>query len=182
MTIARNEKKSRSINVVQGDYSVSADKDVLLTTVLGSCVAACLYDPFAQVGGMNHFLLPGQNSGGSDSMSYGLNAMELLINHMLKQGACRKRFQAKLFGGGNMGQGFSDIGSKNVAFATHFLTCEGIPCMSKSLGGTSARRIKFWPTTGRVQLKIIEDSRLIEKAAVKPRFVAPVASSDVELF
>lgn len=175
-------KDYTSINVVQGDFSVSADPDVMLTTVLGSCVAACLYDPVARVGGMNHFLLPGQRSDCNESMSYGLNAMELLINTMLKQGGKRSRFQAKLFGGGNMQQGFSDIGRKNAAFATDFLSCEGIPCMAQSLGGLTARRVRFWPTTGKAQVRVLKDSNIVETIPVKKRAIVPAAASDVELF
>ncbi|MEP6342584.1 MAG: chemotaxis protein CheD [Maricaulaceae bacterium] len=174
--------KHKSINVIQGDYAVSIERNVTLTTVLGSCVAACLYDPRAEVGGMNHFLLPGQHSNSTENMSYGLNAMELLINEMLKLGAVRKRFQAKLFGGANMGQGFSEIGSKNIAFAQEFLELEGIPCISKSLGGVSARRVKFWPATGQAKLKVIDCKDTIQRTNVMTRKLVPTVSSDVELF
>jgi len=181
MTV-KNLKDYKSINVIQGDFSVSDDEGVMLTTVLGSCVATCLYDPVAKIGGMNHFLLPGSRSRTTESQSYGLNAMELLINTMLKQGAKRNRFQAKLFGGGRMMQAFSDIGEQNAAFATEFLMCEGIPCISKSLGGDAARRVRFWPTTGRAQLRVLSDKVSETKIPIKRQSRAVPVESDVELF
>ena len=175
-------KDLKTINVIQGDYSVSSHEKVVLTTILGSCVAACLYDPIAKIGGMNHFLLPGERVPGSASQSYGLNAMELLINTMLKRGAERHRFQAKLFGGGRMMQSFSDIGQRNAAFATEFLKVEGIPCVSESLGGDSARRVRFWPATGKAQMRILTDSVDTVRVPKKPVLVKPDVVSDVELF
>ena len=177
-----NSKNYSTINVIQGDFSVSENDNVVLTTILGSCVAACLYDPVAKIGGMNHFLLPGERSAGSLSQSYGLNAMELLINTMLKRGAKRNRFQAKLFGGGRMTEAFSDIGRKNASFAVEFLQCEGIPCVSQSLGGDAARRIRFWPSTGKAQMRILSDSVAKVKVPVKKPIVQAVSESDLELF
>jgi len=174
--------KRKPINVIQGDFAVSDDREDIMTTVLGSCVAACIFDTRSQVGGLNHFLLPGDNAGSSTSMSYGLNAMELLINNMLKRGASRKRFQAKLFGGARMIKGLSDIGEQNAAFALDFLKMEGIPCVSQSLGGTSARRLRFWPATGRVQLRVLGDVKEMRPARVKTAVIAPPNASELDLF
>ena len=179
MSLSSNRK---AINVIQGDFAVSDDREDVMTTVLGSCVAACIYDPRSQVGGLNHFLLPGENAGSSTSMSYGLNAMELLINNMLKQGASRKRFQAKLFGGARMIKGLSDIGQQNATFALDFLKMEGIPCVSQSLGGTSARRIRFWPTTGRVQLRMMGNVDDMLPVKVKKAVIASPDASELDLF
>ena len=176
---SRRYKDFKTVNVIQGDFHVSEDENVVLTTVLGSCVAACLFDPVSGVGGMNHFLLPGDPNNPTLNKSYGLNAMELLINTMLKKGAKRNRFQAKLFGGAAMSRAFSDIGAQNVAFAKEFLKREGFPCVSQSLGGENARRVRFWPMTGQAQLKILSDTSIKEKLAPKP---VVVPDCDIELF
>lgn len=136
------------ITVVQGDYAVSADPDVVLSTVLGSCVAVCLFDPRARIGGMNHFLLAHAGTTQSEDLKYGVNAMELLINRLLRAGADRRILQAKLFGGARMTDHARDIGESNSLFALDFLGREGIACLSQSLGGDKARRVQFTPATG----------------------------------
>ena len=94
------EAAAKRVHIIQGEYKVVSDPDVVLTTILGSCVAACLRDPVSGVGGMNHFLLPGTGSvTGGDATRYGVHLMELLINGLLKQGARRDRLEAKIFGG-----------------------------------------------------------------------------------
>jgi len=119
-----------------------------MSTVLGSCVAVCLFDTKAGVGGMNHFLLVGTKKAGGDDLKYGVNAMELLINHLLRIGAQRHALTAKLFGGARMTDHSRDIGQSNATFARDFLQQEGIQCLSESLGGDKARRLRFTPTTG----------------------------------
>lgn len=138
----------KSITIIQGDYAVSADPTVVMSTVLGSCIAVCLFDPRAAVGGMNHFLLAGSGTVRSDDLKYGVNAMELLINRLLRAGAERHMLQAKLFGGARMTDHSRDIGKSNAEFALEFLDREAIKCLSQSLGGTQARRIQFTPATG----------------------------------
>jgi chemotaxis protein CheD len=171
------------VHVVQGEYLVVTDPGIVLTTILGSCVATCLWDPVVGVGGMNHFLLPGEEGGG-DEVKYGVNAMELLVNGLLRKGAARGRLQAKLFGGGQVMQNLSDVGAKNAAFAQRFLSLENIVCVSQSLGGTQARRIRFWPTTGRAGQMLLESTHA-DVAAVERRAPAPPpnpAAGSVELF
>ena len=116
---AKGELDGRRINVVQGEYSVSADPNVVFTTILGSCVAACIRDPVAGVGGMNHFLLPGNENGArsTEAERYGVHLMELLVNGLMKKGARRDRLEAKLFGGAKMMERLSDIGKLNASFA-----------------------------------------------------------------
>lgn len=144
---------ARLIHVVQGEYRLSSDPEVVLTTILGSCVAACLRDGVAGVGGMNHFLLPGDANTDADSLNYGVNSMELLINGLLQSGATRDRLEAKLFGGACVVQGLSsDVGAKNSEFALQFLQAERIRCVSHSLGGVQARRIRYWPVSGRAAM------------------------------
>jgi chemotaxis protein CheD len=140
------------IHVVQGECRTSADPNVVLTTTLGSCIAACMHDPVAAIGGMNHFLLPEeQGAEQSISMRYGAYAMELLVNGLMRAGARRDRLQTKLFGGGRLSDGLTDIGERNAAFAEEFLAREGLAFTGGSLRGRHARRIQFWPATGRAR-------------------------------
>lgn len=166
------------IQVAQGKQAVSADEEAVMTTVLGSCVAACLFDPVAGVGGMNHFLLPEGNAHGSRHIVYGAQAMELLINGLMKLGGRKDRMQAKLFGGARVVDGLSDIGDANATFAIHFMKEEGIPCVAKSLGGTQARRVRFWPVSGRANQKQFAQTALVQRNEVPVKAVAP----DVTLF
>jgi len=143
----------RPAHVVQGERFVTDDPEVVLTTILGSCVAACLRDPLAGVGGMNHFLLPGDNGqrSGGESMRYGVHAMELLVNDLLARGARRDRLEAKLFGGARLIEGLTDVGALNAEFAEDFLRREGVSNTGGSLRGEHGRRIQFWPVTGRAR-------------------------------
>lgn len=176
--------RERTLHVVQGDYRVINDPRIVLSTILGSCVATCMWDERAGVGGMNHFLLPGDETGGSEHMKYGVNAMELLINGLLQAGAVRSSLRAKLFGGGKVLQGFSDIGAKNGAFAQKFLAMEGIACMAQSLGGDRARRVRFWPTSGRASQLLLEPTQVDALLTERPSAPAPAnpAAGSVELF
>lgn len=138
---------------------VGGGDDVCLTAVLGSCVAACLWDPAAGVGGMNHFLLPRANGGGRlAAMSAGNTAMAVLLADCLSAGASRERLRARLFGGGRVVPLLSDIGARNVAFAREFLRAEGIALASEEVGGALARRVRFWPATGAAQDRLIARS------------------------
>ncbi len=173
---------ANATHVIQGQYAVSDHPEALLSTLLGSCVSACLRDPLAGVGGMNHFLLP-MGEPGSESTSYGVNAMELLINKLLQKGARRDRLEAKLFGGGRIAGGTNDIGGKNAEFARRFLSDEGIAHIGGSLGGRNARRIEFWPVSGRVRQQIIdrgEDVFAVETRQSRAPSTRP--DDDVELF
>ncbi|WP_298090491.1 chemotaxis protein CheD [uncultured Sphingomonas sp.] len=175
----------RHVSVVQGERGVSADPQVLFATVLGSCVAACLYDPEARVGGINHFLLaepqPGQVVDATAAQRYGVHAMELLINDMLRQGARRDRLRAHLYGGANLHQGMRPIGTANAEFAIRFLQQDRIPLVARDLGGHAARRVEFQAALGRSRAKLVRDAP--PEAPVRPRPVSqPVASGDVELF
>ncbi|MGC9417851.1 MAG: chemotaxis protein CheD [Rhodovulum sp.] len=146
---------SRIEPVIQGEYRVSRDPEIVLSTVLGSCVSACIFDPVARVGGMNHFLLPGQEGSNTSELKYGAMAMELLINDLLKHGALRSQMRAKLFGGARVSASFSDIGEKNVIFARSYLQREGFQVVAESLGGQQARRLHFRPSTGAARLVML---------------------------
>jgi chemotaxis protein CheD len=181
----RPEVRERLVHVVQGEYSVVSEPGTVLTTILGSCVSTCMWDATAGVGGMNHFLLPGDIETGGDSMKYGVNAMELLVNGLLQRGALRSRMQAKLFGGGNVIQNFSDIGAKNAELALKFLQMAAIPCVGQSMGGPQARRIRFWPLTGRAGQILLDSSHaeVVKAERFRPAPVAlAAAAGSVELF
>jgi len=135
----------------------ATQRDMLIVTVLGSCVSACLRDPEVSVGGMNHFMLPfhaAEPQGPlSESARYGAYAMELLVNHLLSLGARRDRIQAKVFGAGRIVPGMSDVGARNAEFALEYLQRERIPVIAQDLGRDEASKVYFFPRSGRVLLK-----------------------------
>ena len=186
----RNDASGKRWHVVQGEFAVTDDPEVMLGTILGSCVAACMHDPVARVGGMNHFLLPGEkgaNSTGAQSrtgpqaMRYGVQSMELLLNALYRMGARRERLQVKLFGGARVIDGLSDVGQQNAAFAERFLASEGIVMTGGSLRGDQARRIQFWPVSGRVrQMALVDPGRVLEAERARP-VRAPAVADDGEL-
>jgi chemotaxis protein CheD len=170
------------ITVLQGQVRVSGETDVELGTVLGSCVAACLFDPDAAIGGMNHFLLaepPASHDRSAVDVHYGTYLMELLINEMLSQGAIKQRIRAHLYGGANLREGMAPIGTANAAFARKFLDQERIPLMRSDLGGNCARRVDFRPATGQVRCRTVENTLAPE---LKPAARTDRTSGDVELF
>jgi chemotaxis protein CheD len=167
----------RRVNIVQGEFKVSDDPNVVLTTLLGSCVAACIRDPVAEVGGMNHFLLPGAEVGSKDSERLGVHLMELLLNGLMRQGAHRDRLEAKLFGGARMMRGLSDIGRKNADFAKRFLDYEGIKVISGDTGGEQGRRIQFAPVSGRAMQSYI--FKVVDPA---PSKASRPSAGEIDLF
>lgn len=169
------------INVIQGDFRISEDPGAILTTVLGSCIAVCMFDTTRKVGGLNHFLLPNREGGHGANVRYGAYAMELLINGLLREGADRSRLQAKIFGGASMMGNLRDIGASNAAFARKFLTDEGIPCIADSVGGTAARRIRFWPTSGLVR-QLLVSADVVELPVEKPAPIPRPKTDEITLF
>lgn len=166
-----------TVSISQGEFAVSSAPGEVISTILGSCVAACLWDDTAGIGGMNHILVAQKTVGGVACDFAGVNAMELLINALVRKGAVRGNLKAKVFGGARMVQGLSDIGRANGAFALDFLEQEGIPCLGHSLGGTSARHIRFYPAEGRVMQKTVTGARVEE-----PKAPAQPDRNGVELF
>lgn len=177
---------TKRVHVVQGEQFVTVDPEVVLTTLLGSCVAACMRDPVAGVGGMNHFLLPGGKSYGSSLQAerHAVHAMELLVNALLQQGARRDRLEAKLFGGARLIDGLTDVGRQNAEFAERFLADEGIRHIGGSLRGEHGRKIQFWPVSGRARQSLMErENAQVFDAERRTRPVPPVESDgSVELF
>lgn len=172
----------KRVTVLQGEVHVNDGVRVELSTVLGSCVATCLFDPFAEIGGMNHFLLaepPNSHVPGEIDEHYGLYLMELLINEMLSKGAAKSRLRAHLYGGANIRPGMPPIGMANANFAKTFIEKEGIPLIRTDLGGTCARRVDFHPARGRMRCRVISNTLVRDAVPV----LRPAESSgDVDLF
>jgi len=146
--------KSEAVKVLPGEYFVY-DEDVIIMTTLGSCIAACLWDRVAKVGGMNHFMLPDAGSGSPDGGRYGSFAMELLINELLKRGATRSTLEAKVFGGGAVISGMStlNVGERNTQFVMDYLKTERIPIVSKDVMEIYPRKVCFLPASGKAMVK-----------------------------
>lgn len=178
-----------AMKILPGEFYCT-EKDEVIVTVLGSCVAACLLDPVALIGGMNHFMLP-MSKGGEDervfyAARYGVGAMEFLINGLLRMGAQRHRLVAKTFGGARVMTGLSDVGQQNIHFVRHFLTQEGIPIWSEDLGGTHPHKVYFFPHSGQVLVKRIErtnnDTIFTRESHYYESVSKESVEGDVELF
>jgi len=165
-----NTRLKRNVAIIHpGEYYASGE-DIYISTVLGSCIAVAFFDPEKQVGGLNHFMLPGTISREdailSESGKYGMYAMELVINDLLKLGANRKRIRAKVFGGGHVLHGSlqesDNVPKSNITFAFEYLKMEGFPVDSSDVGGTIARKIFFDPRTAKVLLKRITGKLIVD--------------------
>ena len=142
-----------AVKVLPGEYFVSTE-DMVLMTVLGSCISACIWDGRIRAGGMNHFMLPDGDA--SDGFGrYGSYAMELLINEMLKKGARRESMQAKVFGGAQVMAGFTsmNVGERNTKFVLDYLATERIPVVSQDVLDRHPRKVCFFPVTGKALVK-----------------------------
>jgi len=178
----------------QGDCLVGGEEDLTFSTILGSCIAACIRDVEARVGGMNHFLLAEPSGSARDrygaSARYGAFAMEQLINKVLTRGSGRKgNLEIKVFGGGLINSALTDVGAKNIEFVRQFLADEGYTLAGEDVGGAFARRVMFKPHSGRAFVKRLdsdagasverEELSIVRKRAA-PR--APAPAVDIELF
>lgn len=149
--------------IAQGEIRTSRDPAAHFSAVLGSCVAACIWDRLAAVGGMNHFLLPfGRDDDQTDPLRFGVHSMTGLVNDLINLGADRRRLQAKLFGGATMMANLGNIGETNGKVAKDFLATVEIPCVAESLGGSLARRIIFHPTSGGAMLRFFPEPGTID--------------------
>ncbi|MBI3712260.1 MAG: chemoreceptor glutamine deamidase CheD [Burkholderiales bacterium] len=177
--------------ILPGEYYFTG-KDMLIVTVLGSCVSACIRDRVSGVGGMNHFMLPdgGENSENpvSASMRYGTYAMEVLINELLKAGARRENMEAKVFGGGNVLRGFSSInvGERNAQFVLDYLRTERMRVIAEDLNDIYPRKVYFFPKTGKVLVKKLktEHNDTLKKRELDyaSRLKSAPVGGDVDLF
>lgn len=162
-----------TVKILPGEYYVSRG-DEAISTVLGSCVSACVRDPQRGVGGMNHFMLPEDTAVGPNdwldpavglATRYGSYAMESLINDLLKLGAARERLEIKLFGGGQILAAMTDVGGRNIRFIRNYLTLEGYRVAAEDLGGTQPRKVVYFPVSGRARLRKLRpiENRIISR-------------------
>ncbi len=182
---------SDAVKLLPGEYYVT-DKDVLLVTVLGSCVAACIRDCYSGIGGMNHFMLPdaGSDEGNplAASARYGTYAMEILINQLLKLGARRSNLEAKVFGGGNVLDGLTvaNVGQRNADFVLQFLKTEKIRVVAQDLVDIFPRKVYFFPKNSKVmvkKLRTMHNSTISQREKdYSSRLRGSGSSGDVELF
>ena len=172
--------------LMPGEFYISSNQE-MITTVLGSCVSACIYDPGLRIGGMNHFMLPEKGTGsGDESARYGIFAMESLINELMKCGCQKSNLKVKLFGGGKIIQNMSDVGRKNILFAKNFLFAEGMRLEASDLGLIFPRKVNFYPHTGMAKVKRL---RSLHNDTIEQREKQYAASlsqesiaGDIELF
>jgi chemotaxis protein CheD len=177
--------RNDAVKVLPGEYFVH-DEDLLITTTLGSCIAACLWDRERRIGGMNHFMLP---EGTGDSGRYGSYAMELLINEMMKRGASRLTMEAKVFGGGAVISGMStlNVGERNTRFVIDYLQTERIPIVSKDVMDIYPRKVCFLPGSGKAMVKRLAPTNaeaLVaqDRAAAQKAVPTTTGGGSVDLF
>lgn len=180
---------AQALKVLPGEYLVTGN-DVMLVTVLGSCVSACIRDPLARVGGMNHFMLPDGDTlnAANESARYGGFAMEILINELLKRGASRARLETKVFGGGAVLPGFTfnNVGQRNGEFVLNYLRNEGLSLSGQDLYDVFPRRVHYFPRSGKVMVKRLPSANDTEVLASEKLYRSRLAESptqdSVELF
>ena len=180
---------SEAAKILPGEYFVT-NTGMLLVTVLGSCVAACIRDTKSGMGGMNHFMLP--DDGGRETVGasarYGTYAMAVLINHLLKMGARRNSLEAKVFGGGAVMASLSssNVGTRNAEFVLNYLKVEKIPIVAKDLLDSYPRKVYYFPDTGRVMVKkfhrVHNETLFTREKDYKDRLSGAKVEGDIELF
>lgn len=184
-----------TVKILPGEYYVSRSAEAI-STVLGSCISACVRDPVKSLGGMNHFMLPEDASTGPNNWldpaiglatRYGSYAMESLINDLLKLGAARERLEIKVFGGGRVLSGMTDVGARNISFIQSFIQLEGYKIVAEDLGGTQPRKVVYFPASGRVKLRRLRpvENRIIshhEQLYLESIGNKAAGGGDVELF
>jgi chemotaxis protein CheD len=186
---------SWTVKILPGEYYVTRGEEAI-STVLGSCISACVRDPVRNVGGMNHFMLPEDASTGPNNWldpaiglatRYGSYAMESLVNDLLKLGATRQRLEIKVFGGGRVLSGMTDVGARNIAFIRSYIELEGLRISAEDLGGTQPRKVLYFPASGRVKMRRLRpvENRIISHH--EQLYLASIGNKaagggDVELF
>lgn len=174
------------VKLITGDCYWTSEGREMLVTILGSCISVCLTDPLLKFGGMNHILLPGEGSGTDSSTRFGAYAMEELINGLIKLGADKSRLKAKIFGGGNVINNSTMIGGRNVEFVKKYLEEEKIEVISEDVGGSNARRLHYFPDTGKAMVRKLrrkEDFVIVEKEKeYQSKIIKKEEAPDVELF
>ena len=172
-----------AVKILPGEYFVTG-RDMVLVTVLGSCVAACIRDRLTGIGGMNHFMLPDSNGNDLVGLSgrYGTYAMELMINQMLKAGAKRSNLEAKVFGGGNVLRGFTvaNVGQRNAEFVIEYLKTENIVLKAQDLLDIYPRKVYYFPSTGRTlvkKLRSVHNDTIVQR---EQQYISRIRSSDIQ--
>ncbi len=188
------DRNMSAAKILPGEYYVTAGAE-LVTTVLGSCVSACIRDRIFGVGGMNHFMLPistdGKGWAGSDDLvstatRYGNFAMEHMINDILKHGGHKRHLEAKIFGGGKIVENLSDVGERNIAFVRDYLSTEGIPVVAENVGEIHPRKVVYIPSTGQAYMKRIKhlhnDTVIKRENAYRSEIATQPVAGEIELF
>jgi len=185
--------RSAAAKILPGEYYVTREEE-LVTTVLGSCVSACIRDRRLGLGGMNHFMLPGSDSGElggeldplSVATRYGSFAMEHMINEILKHGGRKANLEAKIFGGGSIMQNLSDVGARNIKFVKEYLETEGIALVSEDVGDIHPRKVVYFPRTGRALVRRLRhlhnDNVVRQEKAYRNQIRRQPLQGDIELF
>ena len=179
--------------ILPGEYYVTNSPQEVIITTLGSCISACVRDPAAGLGGMNHFMLPGTSGQSSTVLSsansancYGVFAMENLINEIVKRGGERTRLEIKITGGARIGRGAGNVGESNAKFILKFLALEGFHAAAIDLGGTHPRKVQYEPLSGKLRIKKLLPLRAPEVIEQERQYLEHIASSPisgtVELF
>lgn len=145
----------RTLHVMQGRLRLGEGPDDVLVTILGSCVAACFRDPVMRIGGMNHFLLPGDDPHCTNNVRYGAQSMEQLVNALILRGADRRRLEVWLFGGASVLGQKTGIGAANGVFAQTYVRTEGFTLRSEDLGGQQGRKLRFHPHSGQIDVSVM---------------------------
>jgi chemotaxis protein CheD len=163
-----------AVKLLPGEHYVTQSFEEMIVTVLGSCVAACIRDPSAGVGGMNHFMLPESSNGEwgqvSASLRYGNFAMERLINDIFKLGGRRSHLEIKVFGGANVLRTGATIGRQNSEFIENYLKAEGLPIAAHHLYGAHPRRVHYFPGTGKVSMLELCQQEILEGVVVEENY------------
>ncbi|RNC69829.1 MAG: chemoreceptor glutamine deamidase CheD [Desulfuromonadales bacterium] len=146
-----------AVKILPGEYHAT-NSDTMIVTVLGSCVSVCIRDRISGIGGMNHYMLPGDSTAaGAPSPRYGTHAMELLIDHLVHLGGRLPYLEAKVFGAGRVINGVTDVGERNAEFALHYLEQREIPVTAVDVGDIYPRKVYYAPTTGRAFVRQIRN-------------------------
>ncbi|MGB3462526.1 chemoreceptor glutamine deamidase CheD [Rhodanobacter lindaniclasticus] len=181
-----------TVKVLPGEFYVSGEEE-MLSTVLGSCVSACIHDVRRGIGGMNHFMLP-EPVGERDSWSstvgraarYGSDAMEQLINAILKAGGQRADLRVKVFGGGRVLARMSDVGQRNIDFVRRYIAAENLELVASDLGDVFPRQVQFFPNSGRARVRLLRRSDDVALVAGESGYLKRLANDpikgEVELF
>lgn len=178
----------RVAKILPGEYYVTGADEIVMT-VLGSCVSACIRDTVFGIGGMNHFMLPGDGADDGaigEAARYGSYAMECLVNTILKHGGSRRRLEVKVFGGGQVLAQATNIGKRNVEFVMDYLHAEGLPVAASDCGDVHPRKVLYYPTTGKVRVKKLRDAAETGLVARELDYLADLRSTrvagEIELF